>query len=113
MAGKALRFPPWRFARSDWTHRAVGSGNRHQACGLRGHKDRNPLGKHMNFRILMLLSAPLLGPGAFAADEPVDVSAAHGSCDAFIGPEKERCLQQGGTVATSVKSGSGAPAETK
>ena len=24
----------------------------------------------MNFRVLMLVSAPLLGPGAFAADEP-------------------------------------------
>jgi hypothetical protein len=27
-----------------------------------------------------------------------------GSCDALIGPEKERCLKQGGTMETSAKS---------
>lgn len=38
-----------------------------------------------------------------------------GTCDALVGPEKDRCLQQGGTIETSAKSGSGASgsADTK
>lgn len=38
-----------------------------------------------------------------------------GSCDALAGPEKDRCLQQGGTVEASAKSSSGAsaPASSK
>ncbi len=31
-----------------------------------------------------------------------------GSCDAFIGPEKELCLSKGGTVEARMPSGSGA-----
>jgi len=31
-----------------------------------------------------------------------------GSCDALVGPEKERCVQQGGTVEVSAKPSSGA-----
>lgn len=33
-----------------------------------------------------------------------------GSCDALAGPEKERCVQQGGTVEASAKSSGGASA---
>jgi peptidoglycan hydrolase-like protein with peptidoglycan-binding domain len=40
-----------------------------------------------------------------------------GSCDSLIGPEKDRCLQQGGTVEASTKSsastGASAPASGK
>jgi peptidoglycan hydrolase-like protein with peptidoglycan-binding domain len=40
-----------------------------------------------------------------------------GSCDALIGPDKDRCLQQGGSVEASTKadasSGASSPAEVK
>jgi hypothetical protein len=38
-----------------------------------------------------------------------------GSCDKLIGPEKDRCLQQGGTVeaGTNASTGATAPATSK
>jgi hypothetical protein len=60
--------------------------------------------------------------GAMPAQQPADKSGANasagssqgpalrGTCDALVGPEKDRCLQRGGTIETSAKSSSGATA---
>jgi hypothetical protein len=42
------------------------------------------------------------------ADRSVQGSELRGSCDMFIGLERERCLQQGGTVEAGAKSSGGA-----
>ena len=49
------------------------------------------------------------------ADRAAQGPELRGTCDALIGPEKDRCLQQGGTIETSAKPSSGAsgPAESK
>jgi hypothetical protein len=66
------------------------------------------------------------GPTAQVAGEPANQNPEQnekqdrqlgGSCDSLIGPEKDRCLQQGGTVEASTKStastGASAPATGK
>lgn len=61
-------------------------------------------------------------PQAAAAGASADSSSGEsqsrqlgGSCDALIGPEKDRCLQQGGTVeaSTNASTGETAPATPK
>ena len=56
------------------------------------------------------------GPTAQAATEPVKQGEKEdqnpnrqlgGSCDSLIGPEKDRCLQQGGTVEASTNAAAG------
>jgi len=46
--------------------------------------------------------------GASADERSAQSRELGGSCDALVGPEKERCLQQGGTVEASISSSSGA-----
>lgn len=56
-------------------------------------------------------------PSASPADSASPARELGGSCDALIGPDKDRCLQQGGSVEASTKadasSGASSPAEVK
>ena len=47
---------------------------------------------------------------AAEGDRAAQRPALRGTCDALVGPEKDRCLQQGGTIETGAKSSSGATA---
>lgn len=49
----------------------------------------------------LLASTALLGVSALSSAQTL-----RGSCDEFIGLERERCVQQGGTVEASAKAGS-------
>jgi hypothetical protein len=56
-------------------------------------------------------------PSASPADSASPVRELGGSCDALIGPEKDRCVQQGGSVEagtkTNASTGASSPAEVK
>jgi hypothetical protein len=56
-------------------------------------------------------------PTASPADSASPVRELGGSCDALIGPDKDRCVQQGGSVEagtkTNASTGASSPAEVK
>jgi hypothetical protein len=68
-------------------------------------KDRElePTGQ-LDRRTIAALGIDTDSAAAGGSDRVAQGGELRGSCDALIGPEKERCLKQGGTMETSAKS---------